>query len=588
MSVIVKHRTDLDTVASPRRRQARPGGRCHRRLSPAGTAIPGAARGPAVRRALLAFAEDLREEGVALGTSEILDAFAALGTSPGQTRRTSRRPSRRRSPSPRRTGGCSSWCSTASSSAPPRRRRPAARISEGRRPRRRRRGEINLETLRQQIAAALRDGSDGAMRDLARLAIAAFGEGEGSGVLGVDVQRIRRALGLRAEPQPDLPEDDPRRHGPPASSSAASSRTCGASSSATLIERDGVAPAQAAAQRARPRAAHRSDPGPGRRPPGGRAAQAPARDPGPRAEGPQAPRARRRAAHDARLARDRRRPDHAQVPPAAPAPPRDLRPVRRLDERDERDARSSSASCTPSTTRFASSARSCSSSGSPRSPRCSSASATSAPRARPSRATPASPTSPATPTTAGCGTEFLAMIEDELHPRATVIVLGDARTNGRPPRDDVFAAITARAGRTFWLNPEPRLYWNYGDCVIAVIREALHRVRVLAYRPARGVRQGADVAARLRVRLLGLGCPLRPARRSRLGRGRRSGGLPHRQQVRYSSPGGAHHERQRRSPSRLAYAETIRPRRTRSRSFACRRWRRSTPTPRDMSRVAAR
>jgi uncharacterized protein with von Willebrand factor type A (vWA) domain len=64
-------------------------------------------------------------------------------------------------------------------------------------------------------------------------------------------------------------------------------------------------------------------------------------------------------------------------------------------------------------------------------------------------------------------TEFLALIEDELHPRATVIVLGDARTNGRPPRDDVFAAITARAGRTFWLNPEPRLYWNYGDSVIA-------------------------------------------------------------------------------------------------------------------------
>jgi len=63
--------------------------------------------------------------------------------------------------------------------------------------------------------------------------------------------------------------------------------------------------------------------------------------------------------------------------------------------------------------------------------------------------------------------EFLWLFEDELHPRATVIVLGDARTNGRPPRDDVFAAITAKAGRTFWLNPEPRLYWNYGDSVIA-------------------------------------------------------------------------------------------------------------------------
>ena len=59
--------------------------------------------------------------------------------------------------------------------------------------------------------------------------------------------------------------------------------------------------------------------------------------------------------------------------------------------------------------------------------------------------------------------EFLALVEDDLHPRATVIVLGDARTNGRDPRADVFARIAARAGRTFWLNPEPRLYWNYGD-----------------------------------------------------------------------------------------------------------------------------
>ena len=80
---------------------------------------------------------------------------------------------------------------------------------------------------------------------------------------------------------------------------------------------------------------------------------------------------------------------------------------------------------------------------------------------------PASPTSPATPTTGVCGASSCREIEDELHPRATVIVLGDARTNGRPPREDLFAAITAKAGRTFWLNPEPKLYWNYGDSVIS-------------------------------------------------------------------------------------------------------------------------
>ena len=38
------------------------------------------------------------------------------------------------------------------------------------------------------------------MSDLARLAVAAFGgQGESSGVIGVDVQRIRRTLDLRQQ-----------------------------------------------------------------------------------------------------------------------------------------------------------------------------------------------------------------------------------------------------------------------------------------------------------------------------------------------------------------------------------------------------
>ena len=44
--------------------------------------------------------------------------------------------------------------------------------------------------------------------------------------------------------------------------------------------------------------------------------------------------------------------------------------------------------------------------------------------------------------------EFLIQVQDDLHPRATVIVLGDARTNGRDPRADAFARIAAHAGRT--------------------------------------------------------------------------------------------------------------------------------------------
>ena len=171
--------------------------------------------------------------------------------------------------------------------------------------------EVDLDALRQQIAAALREGSDAALRDLARLAIAAFGRGEGSGVLGVDVQRIRRALGLRTEPQPDLPagRPAPRRRPPRA---AAALRAAPAPRARARDDRAHREPAaEAPADRARPRAADRPDPGPGGRAPGRRPAQAPAGHPGPRAQGPQAPRPRRRPAHDAGLAADRRRPDRA-------------------------------------------------------------------------------------------------------------------------------------------------------------------------------------------------------------------------------------------------------------------------------------
>jgi uncharacterized protein len=63
--------------------------------------------------------------------------------------------------------------------------------------------------------------------------------------------------------------------------------------------------------------------------------------------------------------------------------------------------------------------------------------------------------------------EFLEEISEELDPRSTVIVLGDARTNGREPHAEVFAKVAEKAGRLFWLNPEPKLYWNYGDSVMA-------------------------------------------------------------------------------------------------------------------------
>ena len=83
-------------------------------------------------------------------------------------------------------------------------------------------------------------------------------------------------------------------------------------------------------------------------------------------------------------------------------------------------------------------------------------------------ATPAWPTCPATPTTAASGSSSSSSVVDDLDPRSTVIVLGDARTNGREPHAaGASAQVAERAGRTFWINPEPRLYWNYGDSVMA-------------------------------------------------------------------------------------------------------------------------
>jgi uncharacterized protein with von Willebrand factor type A (vWA) domain len=67
--------------------------------------------------------------------------------------------------------------------------------------------------------------------------------------------------------------------------------------------------------------------------------------------------------------------------------------------------------------------------------------------------------------------DFDQHVASDLDPRSTVIVLGDARTNGREPRADLFGHATEKAGRTFWLNPEPKLYWNYGDSVIGVYEQ---------------------------------------------------------------------------------------------------------------------
>ena len=160
---------------------------------------------------LLEFADELRREGMAVGTSELLDSFAALRAVSWTDRGDFRE----------------ALAATLAKSQEDRRvlelvfdryffratEREAVERGVVEDELREAGGErMDLDALRERIRDALRDmdATDGELRDLARLAISAFGrQGEGSGVIGVDVQRIRRTLGLKGEGQAaELPDPD--------------------------------------------------------------------------------------------------------------------------------------------------------------------------------------------------------------------------------------------------------------------------------------------------------------------------------------------------------------------------------------------
>src|ERR671932_93103 len=138
-----------------------------------------------------------RGEGLAIGTSELLDAFHALAELSWTTQEDFRE----------------ALAATLAKSQEDRRVFEAVfdrfffravereAVERGLREERFEGGDrLDFDELCARIREAVRAGSDGEMRDMARLAIAAFGrQGEGSGVIGVDVQRIRRSLGLKGE-----------------------------------------------------------------------------------------------------------------------------------------------------------------------------------------------------------------------------------------------------------------------------------------------------------------------------------------------------------------------------------------------------
>ncbi len=407
---------------------------------------------------LVSFCEELRSEGVAIGTAELLDAFGALD----QVSWTDREDFRE------------ALAATLAKSQEDRRvfelvfnrfffrAVEAQAVDKGLKETRfEGSGRIDLDDLREQIQAAIRAGNDGEMGDLARLAVAAFGgQGESSGVIGVDVQRIRRTLELRQQSRDGEGE---------------------------ALDRDNLRRFEAMLRRELERSLiHRTESLPPTKPlaefdralPGG-----------PLQDLAQVHRVvaqlKRRLATSGHELRGRRSSQVVDVRRTMRASLETGGVPLRLRHRPKRPKRPEiyvlcdvSTSVTSASVFFLSVLHALhdafrklrSFAFVERIDEVTDIFE----RERTFRAVSQRIAREAGVADVSGYTdygrvwrEFLASVADDLDPRSTVIVLGDARTNGREPHAQIFGHIAERAGRTFWLNPEPKLYWNYGDSVMA-------------------------------------------------------------------------------------------------------------------------
>jgi uncharacterized protein len=411
----------------------------------------------------VAFCEELRREGLSIGTSEILDAFEALHNVPWTEPADFRE----------------AMAATLAKSQEERRvfdllferfffraaEAEALRQGIGEQRRYHSAAELDLEELREAIREAIAQGRDGEMRDLARLAIAAFGRGgEGSGVVGVDVQRIRRTLGLQA-------------HG----------RDAQGDGEALTLDRESLNQFERQLRRELERELiERTE----RLPPSRPLAELDRALPtSPAQDLASVHRAvaqlKRRLATLGHEQRGRRKGAVVDVRRTMRASLETGGVPLRLKYRPRRPRRPEiyvlcdvSTSVTSASVFFLSVLHALHDSfrklrsfvfierisevtdvfERERDFRQISQ--------RISREGGVADVSGYTDY-GRVWQEFEAEISEDLDPRSTVIVLGDARTNGREPHAETFGRVAQRAGRTFWLNPEPRLYWNYGDSVMA-------------------------------------------------------------------------------------------------------------------------
>jgi uncharacterized protein with von Willebrand factor type A (vWA) domain len=415
---------------------------------------------PGLAPRIVGFCEQLRAEGVPVGTAEILDAFEALSavpwTEPADFRE-ALAATIAKSQEDRRVFELvfdRFFFRAAEAEALAREIREEHRYDAGE--------QLDLDQLREAIRQAISQGQDGAMRDAARLAIAAFGRrGEGSGVVGVDVQRIRRTLGLQASREAAEGElrlereqiQEFERHLRRELERALIERTQKMPPSRPLADLDRALPTSPIQDLA---AVHRA-----------------------------VTQLKRRLATLGHEQRGRRRAATVDMRRTMRASLETGGVPLRLRYRQKRPRRPEiyvlcdvSTSVTSASVFFLSVLHALHDSFRKlRSfvfiERISEVTEVFE-RERDFRAIAEKISREGGVADVSGYTdygrvwlEFFEEISEDLDPRSTVIVLGDARTNGREPHAEVFARIAERAGRTFWLNPEPRLYWNYGDSVMA-------------------------------------------------------------------------------------------------------------------------
>jgi len=61
---------------------------------------------------------------------------------------------------------------------------------------------------------------------------------------------------------------------------------------------------------------------------------------------------------------------------------------------------------------------------------------------------------------------FEERFSKDIGPKTTVIILGDARNNYHASQSWVIRNIEEKARKVFWLNPEPKSYWDTGDSIV--------------------------------------------------------------------------------------------------------------------------